>query len=58
MYNDKTDDHRLGFVAFSRAKEVLCIARLKTIDSTNKIKLDSLNLIVMEMDNYLFSNNL
>jgi DNA helicase-2/ATP-dependent DNA helicase PcrA len=39
------DDHcRLGFVAFSRAKQALYIGCLETINSNNKIKLDSLEV--------------
>jgi DNA helicase-2/ATP-dependent DNA helicase PcrA len=38
------DNCRLGFVAFSRAKQSLFIACLETINSNNKIKLESLEV--------------
>jgi len=40
-YADKTDQLRLGFVAFSRAKEILCIACLESLNDENRKKLDA-----------------
>lgn len=39
------DDFRLGYVAFSRARDMLCIACLEGITSQTKNKLESLNLV-------------
>ncbi|MES3017422.1 MAG: UvrD-helicase domain-containing protein [Bacteroidota bacterium] len=44
-HNDKTDEHRLGFVAFSRAKEILCIACLEPLNNVNKAKLDGFQIL-------------
>ncbi|WP_295794680.1 UvrD-helicase domain-containing protein [Mucilaginibacter sp.] len=44
-FSDKTDNYRLGFVAFSRAREILCISCLQKLDSTNRTKLSSLKVI-------------
>jgi len=45
--NDKKDESRLGFVAFSRAKDFLCIACLESIDSPMKDKLANLGVRVI-----------
>jgi len=39
------DDYRLGYVAFSRARDMLCIACLEKIDDDLKQKLISLNIV-------------
>ena len=36
-FNDKNDECRLGFVAFSRAREVLCIACLEELPEDSEI---------------------
>lgn len=41
---DKTDYSRLGYVAFSRAKQLLCIACLEPISATSKGKLSTFNI--------------
>lgn len=38
------DKYRLGYVAFSRARDMLVIACLEKINATNKAKLESLNV--------------
>lgn len=47
-YADKTDQLRLGFVAFSRAKEILCIACLEKINAANRQKLTGFNVTFLE----------
>jgi len=42
---DLDDDYRLGYVAFSRARDMLCIACLENISDKTREKLDSLGLI-------------
>jgi DNA helicase-2/ATP-dependent DNA helicase PcrA len=39
------DNYRLGYVAFSRARDILCIACLGEISDETKYKLESLNII-------------
>ena len=43
--NEKTDYPRLGYVAFSRAERLLCIACLEKISETTQIKLSNLGVI-------------
>jgi DNA helicase-2/ATP-dependent DNA helicase PcrA len=43
-FGDKKDDCRLGFVAFSRAKEILCIACKEKISDELKEKLIGLDV--------------
>lgn len=57
-FKDKTDDHRLGFVAFSRAKEILCIACMEEIDSVNKKKMDSLHVTTSNDQSEQFRMNI
>lgn len=38
------DDYRLGFVAFSRAKEMLCLSSLKPLNSKVRKRLEELNV--------------
>ncbi|RKS03025.1 UvrD-helicase domain-containing protein [Flavobacterium sp. 102] len=45
--NEKTDYPRLGYVAFSRAERLLCIACLEKISETTITKLDSLGVVLM-----------
>lgn len=42
--NNLDDDYRLGYVAFSRARDMLCISCLEEIAPEIKIKLESLNI--------------
>ena len=44
---DKQDLCRLGFVAFSRAKDFLCLSCLQSIDSEVKTKLAQLNIEII-----------
>ena len=44
--NAKNDDCRIGYVAFSRAREFLCIACKQEISKETLVKLKKLNLIV------------
>jgi DNA helicase-2/ATP-dependent DNA helicase PcrA len=39
------DDYRLGYVAFSRARDMLCIACLEEVSDETKNKLESLNIV-------------
>lgn len=49
--DDKTDSPRIGYVAFSRAKKILCIACLETVSGTTIELIKSLNLeIVPELE--------
>lgn len=43
--NNLDDDYRLGYVAFSRARDMLCIACLEKIYDETKDKLESLNIV-------------
>lgn len=43
--SDKTDDCRLGYVAFSRAKEFLCIACRKSISDSTRQHLNNLGVV-------------
>lgn len=43
--NNLDDDYRLGYVAFSRARDMLCIACLGEIFDETKNKLESLNIV-------------
>ena len=43
--NNLDDDYRLGYVAFSRARDMLCIACLDEISDETKNKLKSLNIV-------------
>jgi ATP-dependent exoDNAse (exonuclease V) beta subunit len=46
--DDELDDYpRIGYVAFSRAKELLCIACLEAIDENLKSKIESLNIKIL-----------
>jgi len=46
--NETTDYPRLGYVAFSRARELLCIGCLEPLSQKNKDKLIELNAIEMK----------
>lgn len=49
--DDKTDSPRIGYVAFSRAKKLLCIACLETVNEATIELIRSLNLdIVPELE--------
>lgn len=43
--NNLDDDYRLGYVAFSRARDMLCIACLENISDESKRKFESLNIV-------------
>lgn len=43
--NNLDDDYRLGYVAFSRARDMLCISCLEEISNETKNKLESLNIV-------------
>ena len=43
--NNLDDDYRLGYVAFSRARDMLCISCLEEIAPATKIELESLNIV-------------
>lgn len=43
--SDKTDDCRLGYVAFSRAKEFLCIACRRSISDSTRQHLNNLGVV-------------
>lgn len=43
--NNLDDDYRLGYVAFSRARDMLCISCLGEISNETKNKLESLNIV-------------
>lgn len=45
--NEKTDYPRLGYVAFSRAERLLCIACLEKISNTTAKKLLNLGVVIM-----------
>ena len=45
--SDKNDTSRLGYVAFTRAREMLCIACLKTIDAVMKQRLRDLGVTIV-----------
>lgn len=45
--NEKTDYPRLGYVAFSRAEKLLCIACLQKVSTTTLEKLNNLNVQVL-----------
>ncbi len=45
--NDKNDTCRLGYVAFTRAREMLCIACLKPIDAAMKQRLRDLGVTIV-----------
>jgi len=45
--NEKTDYPRLGYVAFSRAERLLCIACLEKISDSTAVKLRTLGVVVM-----------
>lgn len=47
---DLDDDYRLGYVAFSRARDMLCIACLGDISNDTKNKLKSLNIVFQPND--------
>lgn len=44
----KSENKRLGYVAFSRARKLLCIACLEKIDDTTQKKLELLNVKIVE----------
>ncbi|KUP08425.1 hypothetical protein Q75_02880 [Bacillus coahuilensis p1.1.43] len=46
-FKDKQDTCRIGYVAFSRAKEFLCIACLEEIDDEIKKHLSSLKVVMV-----------
>lgn len=46
--NETTDYPRLGYVAFSRAKQLLCIACLENISTETKTKLTELDVEIIE----------
>lgn len=45
--NETTDYPRLGYVAFSRAKQLLCISCLEKISDDTKTKLTELNVEIV-----------
>ncbi|MFC7772552.1 UvrD-helicase domain-containing protein [Flavobacterium sp. GCM10027622] len=47
VVHDTDDDYRLGYVAFSRAREILCITSLEKPDKTVIDKLKSLNIQIV-----------
>lgn len=42
---DLDDDYRLGYVAFSRARDMLCIACLENVSNETKEKMNSLGIV-------------
>lgn len=44
---EKTDYPRLGYVAFSRAKQFLCIACLEKVSEETILKLQALNIVIV-----------
>jgi DNA helicase II / ATP-dependent DNA helicase PcrA len=54
-WNDKLDKCRLGYVAFSRAREFLCIACLEPIDDLIKDHVESLGVQIVQMNKELLS---
>ena len=47
--NEKTDYPRLGYVAFSRAEKFLCIGCLEEVSPSTIVKLQSLNVKLLEL---------
>lgn len=43
--NNLNDDYRLGYVAFSRARDMLCIVCLDEISNETKNRIESLNIV-------------
>lgn len=47
VVHDTDDDYRLGYVAFSRARELLCVASLEKPNKKIIDKLNSLNVVII-----------